>query len=143
MWSVLLGVSRIGQGGIVLSCISTLFSAGVGRISSSVRLKYSSISFTPSVGHYISYLLSLHCNFLYPPLSTISITEQDTTQLLFLDSNWGRFKQGLDVPEFHETIEAFEDYNQSVINKEGLALASQGCIVSILMDYINISIVSQ
>merc|ERR1719369_2782003 len=48
--------------------------------------------------------------------------------LQYLDSNWGRFKQGLDIPEFHETIEAFEDYNQSVINKEGLALASQGCI---------------
>merc|ERR1711970_866872 len=54
---------------------------------------------------------------------------QQSAQLLqYLDSNWGRFKQGLDVPEFHETIEAFEDYNQSVINKEGLALASQGCI---------------
>jgi len=54
---------------------------------------------------------------------------QQSAQLLqYLDSNWGRFKQGLDIPEFHETIEAFEDYNQSVINKEGLALASQGCI---------------
>merc|ERR1712013_392857 len=54
---------------------------------------------------------------------------QQSAQLLqYLDSNWGRFKRGLDVPEFHETIEAFEDYNQSVINKEGLALASQGCI---------------
>eukprot|EP00092_Neocalanus_flemingeri_P036346 GFUD01039569.1.p1 GENE.GFUD01039569.1~~GFUD01039569.1.p1 ORF type:complete len:658 (+),score=187.25 GFUD01039569.1:206-2179(+) len=47
--------------------------------------------------------------------------------LQYLDTNWGRFKSALDVPEFHETIEAFEDYNQSVINKEGLALASQGC----------------
>jgi len=47
--------------------------------------------------------------------------------LQYLDTNWARFKQGLDVPEFHETIEAFEDYNHSVINKEGLALASQGC----------------
>lgn len=47
--------------------------------------------------------------------------------LQYLDTNWARVKPALDVPEFHETIEAFEDYNQSVINKEGLALASQGC----------------
>jgi len=48
--------------------------------------------------------------------------------LQYLDTNWSRFKSALDVPEFHETIEAFEDYNLSVINKEGLPLASQGCI---------------
>merc|ERR1712123_61880 len=47
--------------------------------------------------------------------------------LQYLDTHWGRFKTALDVPEFHETIEAFEDYNFSVINKEGLALATQGC----------------
>ena len=71
---------------------------------------------------------SHHCwNFLNLNfLSSIIVHLQ-----LFVDTNWGRFKSALDVPEFHETIEAFEDYNQSVINKEGLALASQGCIVSI------------
>lgn len=54
---------------------------------------------------------------------------QQSGQLLqYLDTNWGRFKCALDVPEFHETIEAFDDYNQSVINKEGLTLASEGCI---------------
>jgi len=48
--------------------------------------------------------------------------------LQYLDTNWGKYKSALDVPEFHETIEAFEDYNQSVMNKEGLALASDGCV---------------
>ena len=38
---------------------------------------------------------------------------------------------GLDVPEFHDTLEAFQDYNSSVINKEGLDLATAGCNVSI------------
>merc|ERR1719357_641291 len=47
--------------------------------------------------------------------------------LQYIDSNWSRVKSALDVPDFHETIEAFDDYNQSVINKEGLALAAQGC----------------
>jgi len=47
--------------------------------------------------------------------------------LQYIDSNWSRVKSTLDVPDFHETIEAFDDYNQSVINKEGLALAAQGC----------------
>ena len=91
-----------------------------------------SISFVlyPSVGQSQLSAMFLHCYFLYPhfPQSVFLYS----THKLFSDSNWGRFKQGLDVPEFHETIEAFEDYNQSVINKEGLALASQGCIVSIL-----------
>ena len=48
---------------------------------------------------------------------------QQSAQLLqYLDSNWGRFKQGLDVPEFHEIIEAFEDYNQSVIKFNSIFL---------------------
>ena len=43
----------------------------------------------------------------------------------------------MDVPDFHETIEAFDDYNQSVINKEGLALAAQGCNVSTILTSLN------
>ena len=35
----------------------------------------------------------------------------------FADSNWSKYKAGLDVPEFHDTIEAFQDYNQTVIHK--------------------------
>ena len=47
------------------------------------------------------------------------------------DSNWSKYKAGLDVPEFHDTIEAFQDYNQTVIHKEGADLAIAGCDVSI------------
>ena len=50
---------------------------------------------------------------------------------LFVDANWSKYKAGLDVPEFHDTLEAFQDYNSSVINKEGLDLATAGCNVSI------------
>ena len=46
------------------------------------------------------------------------------------DCNWSKYKSGLDVPEFHDTVEAFQDYNCSVINKEGLDLATAGCDVS-------------
>ena len=49
---------------------------------------------------------------------------------LFVDANWSKYKAGLDVPEFHDTLEAFQDYNSSVINKEGLELATIGCQVS-------------
>jgi len=52
-------------------------------------------------------------------------------QLLnYLDSNWNKYKSSLDVPAFHETIEAFEDYNSSVINdgrKEGLSMCLMAC----------------
>ena len=48
-------------------------------------------------------------------------------QLLnYLDANWGQYRAALDVPDFHETIEAFQDYNESVANKEGLQLATEG-----------------
>ena len=50
---------------------------------------------------------------------------------IFVDANWSKYKAGLDVPEFHDTLEAFQDYNSSVINKEGLDLATAGCNVSI------------
>jgi len=48
-------------------------------------------------------------------------------QLLnYLDSNWIRYRADLDEPELQETIEAFQDYNASVANKEGLQLATEG-----------------
>ena len=71
------------------------------------------------------------CRAVLAPPWLLALPPLSVTLLLFLDTNWARVKPALDVPEFHETIEAFEDYNQSVINKEGLALASQGCTVSI------------
>merc|ERR1712013_129978 len=48
-------------------------------------------------------------------------------QLLnYLDSNWIRYRADLDEPELQETIEAFQDYNASIVNKEGLQLATEG-----------------
>jgi len=46
--------------------------------------------------------------------------------LSYLDSNWIRYRADLDEPELQETIEAFQDYNASVANKEGLPLATEG-----------------
>jgi len=46
--------------------------------------------------------------------------------LSYLDSNWIRYRADLDEPELQETIEAFQDYNASVANKEGLQLATEG-----------------
>jgi len=46
--------------------------------------------------------------------------------LSYLDSNWIRYRADLDEPELQETIEAFQDYNASVVNKEGLQLATEG-----------------
>jgi len=46
--------------------------------------------------------------------------------LSYLDSNWTRYRADLDEPELQETIEAFQDYNASVANKEGLQLATEG-----------------
>jgi len=46
--------------------------------------------------------------------------------LSYLDSNWVRYRADLDEPELQETIEAFQDYNASVANKEGLQLATEG-----------------
>jgi len=49
-------------------------------------------------------------------------------QLLgYIVKKWNSFRADLDTPEMQETIEAFQDYNTSVANKEGLQLASQGC----------------
>lgn len=52
-------------------------------------------------------------------------------QLLnYLDTHWNKYKACLDVPAFHETIEAFQDYNSSVINdgrKEGLSQCLMAC----------------
>jgi len=45
--------------------------------------------------------------------------------LSYLDSNWIRYRADLDEPELQETIEAFQDYNASVANKEGLQLATE------------------
>ena len=50
--------------------------------------------------------------------------------IILSDCNWSKYKAGLDVPDFHDTLEAFQDYNSSVINKEGLDLATAGCNVS-------------
>merc|ERR1719481_1843057 len=52
---------------------------------------------------------------------------QSAQLIQYLDCNWSKYKAGLDVPEFHDTLEAFQDYNSSVINKEGLDLATSGC----------------
>merc|ERR1719348_2581750 len=52
---------------------------------------------------------------------------QSAQLLQYLDTNWTKYKSRLDVPEFHDTLEAFQDYNSSVINKEGLDLAISGC----------------
>jgi len=46
--------------------------------------------------------------------------------LSYLDSNWTQYRADLDEPELQETIEAFQDYNASVANKEGLQLATEG-----------------
>jgi len=50
--------------------------------------------------------------------------------LSFIDSNWSKYKSVLDVPVLHETVEAFQDYNSSVINdtrKEGLSQCLMAC----------------
>jgi len=52
---------------------------------------------------------------------------QSAQLIQYLDCNWSKYKKELDVPDFHDTLEAFQDYNSSVINKEGLDLASTGC----------------
>merc|ERR1719270_1419386 len=52
---------------------------------------------------------------------------QSAQLIQYLDTNWTKYKSRLDVPEFHDTLEAFQDYNSSVINKEGLDLATTGC----------------
>merc|ERR1719158_2082306 len=59
-------------------------------------------------------------------LYTSNLT-QSAQLIQYLDCNWSKYKAGLDVPEFHDTLEAFQDYNSSVINKEGLDLATTGC----------------
>jgi len=59
--------------------------------------------------------------------SYISNLSESGQLLQYLNTNWSKFKSSLDVPEFHETIEAFSDYNMSVANKEGLDLATDGC----------------
>merc|ERR1712130_202228 len=46
--------------------------------------------------------------------------------LSYLDPNWVRYRADLDEPELQETTEAFQDYNASVANKEGLQLATEG-----------------
>merc|ERR1719492_743564 len=64
----------------------------------------------------------IHWHKLY----TSHLTE--SAQLIqFIDSNWSQYKSALDVPDFHNSLEAFQDYNSSVINKEGLELATIGC----------------
>jgi len=52
---------------------------------------------------------------------------QSAQLIQFIDSNWSNYKSALDVPDFHNSLEAFQDYNSSVINKDGLELASVGC----------------
>jgi len=52
---------------------------------------------------------------------------QSAQLIQFIDSNWSHYKSALDVPDFHNSLEAFQDYNSSVINKDGLELASLGC----------------
>jgi len=50
--------------------------------------------------------------------------------LSFIDSNWSKYKSVLDVPVLHETVEAFQDYNSSVINdtrKDGLSQCLMAC----------------
>jgi len=59
--------------------------------------------------------------------SYISNLGESGQLLQYLDTHWSRFKSALDVPEFQDTIEAFSDYNESVSNKEGLLLATEGC----------------
>ena len=66
----------------------------------------------------------------------IFINRQYQSFIIFLsDCNWSKYKAELDVPDFHDTLEAFQDYNSSVINKEGLDLATAGCDVSIKQNY--------
>lgn len=57
----------------------------------------------------------------------ISHLNESGQLLQYLESNWTKYKSSLDVPVFQETIEAFSDYNESVSNKEGLLLATEGC----------------
>jgi len=59
--------------------------------------------------------------------SYISNLNESGQLLQYLNTNWGRYKSSLDIPEFHETVEAFSDYNMSVTKKEGLELATDGC----------------
>jgi len=52
----------------------------------------------------------------------------ESGQLLnYLESNWSQHSAVLDSQDFQETIEAFQDYNSSVTNKDGLQLATEGC----------------
>jgi len=57
----------------------------------------------------------------------VSNLPQSAQLIQYLDCNWSKYKAELDVPDFHDTLEAFQDYNSSVINKEGLDLATAGC----------------
>lgn len=57
----------------------------------------------------------------------ISHLPQSAQLIQFIDSNWPNYKPALDVPDFHNSLEAFQDYNSSVINKDGLELATIGC----------------
>jgi len=51
----------------------------------------------------------------------------ESGQLLnYLDSNWSKYSSVLDSTDFQDTVEAFQDYNMSVVNKEGLQLATEG-----------------
>lgn len=51
----------------------------------------------------------------------------ESGQLLnYLDSNWSKYGSVLDSADFQDTVEAFQDYNSSVINKDGLQLATEG-----------------
>jgi len=59
--------------------------------------------------------------------SYIASLNESGQLLQYLNTNWSQFNKSLDVIEFHETIEAFSDYNMSVANKEGLDLATDGC----------------
>ena len=65
-----------------------------------------------------------------PPNMSILLLLIKSDVNIISDSNWSNYKSALDVPDFHNSLEAFQDYNSSVINKEGLELATVGCQVS-------------
>jgi len=52
--------------------------------------------------------------------------DQSGQLLNYLDCNWTSYRGVLEQPTFQETLEAFQDYNSSVVNKPGLQLATDG-----------------
>jgi len=49
--------------------------------------------------------------------------------LQYLNNNWANFKGVVNIENFEETLQAFQDYNMSATHKEEVALCRDGCNV--------------